>query len=286
MAASPTVLRWYIALELGRLRNEAKLTGGQAAARLGCSHGHISHLESGRTLPKQAELEVLLDFYGVAERIQPFVALLTAARTGKDWWTPFAGTAPSWFDLYLGLESAASQIETYDAMIVPGLFQTPGYTNAVIRAVETDLPKAELDRRIELRLARQEILTRDSPEPPMVWSILDEAVLHGTATDPAIMREQLEHLLALAARPNITILVLPLATRPHAGMDGTFAILSFPDLTGTPAVAYTDGRIRGSYYENAADVLRYRNILTRLHNAACHPEESQARIRRRLEELS
>ncbi|HEY4008217.1 MAG TPA: helix-turn-helix transcriptional regulator [Pseudonocardia sp.] len=285
MATSPTVLRWYIALELGRLRKDAGWTLKQSAERLGCSLSHISHLESGRSLPPRAELEVLLDFYGVGERIPPFVDLLTACRRGKDWWLPFAGTVPPWFDLYLGLETAASQIESYDAQVVPGLFQTPRYMEAVIRAVEADLAEDEIGRRINLRLARQEVLTRTSEPPPTVWSVLDESVLHGSAGDPAIMSEQLRYLLKLASRPNITILVLPLAARPHAGLDGTFSILSFPDLAGAPAVGYADGRIRGSYYEDPTEVLRYRNTLTRLHDLACHPEESQAMIRRRLEEL-
>jgi hypothetical protein len=119
-----------------------------------------------------------------------------------------------------------------------------------------------------------------------VWSVLDEVALHGAATNPAVMPEQLQHLLKLASRPNITILVLPLTARPHAGMDGAFNILSFPDLAGAPAVGYADGRIRGTYYEVPTEVLRYRNTLTQLHNLACNPEQSQAIIRRRLEELS
>jgi transcriptional regulator with XRE-family HTH domain len=281
------VLRWYIALELGRLRKDAGQTLKQSAERLGCSLSHISHLEYGRSLPPRAELEVLLDFYGVGERTTPFVDLLTACRRGTDWWLPLAGAAPAWFDLYLGLESAASQIESYDAQVVPGLFQTSRYMEAVMRAVEADLPEAEIGRRIELRLARQEeVLTRTSEPPPTVWSVLDEVALHGAAANPAVMPEQLKQLLKLASRPNITILVLSLAARPHAGMDGAFNILSFPDLAGAPAVGYADGRIRGTYYEDPTEVLRYRNTLTQLHNLACNPEQSQAIIRRRLEELS
>ena len=281
---SPTVLRWYVALELGRLRQSAGFTMKQVAERLGRSHGHVAHLETGRNLPARTELEALLDFYGVGERIPSFVELLSSARGGKDWWLPFEGAAPAWLDLFLGLESAASQIESYDAQVVPGLFQTPAYTEAVIRAGDPELPEVELARRIELRLARQEVLTRE-PEPPSVWSILDESVLHSSAGKPAVMRAQLEHLAKLSELPNVTILMLPISTRPHAGMDGTFKILSFPHLAGAPAVGYTDGRVRGSYYEDPAAVLSYRNALTRLHNLAVSPEESRTMIRNRAKEL-
>lgn len=283
-ASGPTVLRWYIALELGRLRQRAGLTYKQVSERLGCSLSHIGHLETGRNLPAQAELEVLLDFYQVGERIPSFVELRNAARGAKDWWEPFKGAAPAWFDLFLGLEGAATQIESYDSAVVPGLFQTPAYTEAVIRAGRPELADEEVARRVELRQARQEVLTR-KPEPPTVWSILDESVLYGTAGKPAMMREQLEHLVKLTELPNVTILVLPMSTRPHAGSNGTFIILSFPDLMSAPAVVYTDGIVQGSYHQNSADVLAYRNALTRLHNLAGSPEESQERIRRRAEEL-
>lgn len=283
-ASGPTVLRWYIALELGRLRQRAGLTYKQVSERLGCSLSHIGHLETGRNLPAQAELEVLLDFYQVGERIPSFVELRNAARGAKDWWEPFKGAAPAWFDLFLGLEGAATQIESYDSAVVPGLFQTSAYTEAVIRAGRPELADEEVARRVELRQARQEVLTRE-PEPPTVWSILDESVLHSTAGKPAVMREQLEHLVKLSGLPNVTILMLPMSTRPHAGSNGHFKMLSFPDLMSAPAVVYTDGLLQGSYYQNPADVLTYRNALTRLHRLADNPEESRARIHRRAEEL-
>jgi transcriptional regulator with XRE-family HTH domain len=283
-ASGPTVLRWYIALELGRLRQRAGLTYKQVSERLGCSLSHVGHLETGRNLPNQSELEVLLDFYQIGERIPSFVELRNAARGAKDWWEPFKGAAPAWFDLFLGLEGAATQIESYDAQVVPGLLQTARYTAAVIRAEEPELTQHEIARRVDLRQARQEVLTRE-PEPPTVWSILDESVLYGTADEPEVMREQLEHLVKLSELPNVTILVLPMSARPHAGSNGTFIILSFPDLMTAPAVVYTDGLLRGSYYQAPADALAYRNALTRLHNLADNPEESRARIRRRAEEL-
>lgn len=286
-AASPTVLRWYIALELGALRQRSGRTQKQVAERLECSPAHVGHFETGHSLPSRSELEVLLDFYQVGERIPSFGELLASARTGRDWWEPFKGAVPGWFDLFLGLESSATQIESYDAQVIPGLFQTPAYTEAVMRAQRPEPAESEITHRIELRQARQEILVRQ-PDPPAVWSILDEPTLYGLAGKPKVMREQLQHLAKLSELPNVTILVLPMDTRPHAGSNGngTFVILSFPHLDGAPAVAYTDGMVQGSYYTDPAAVLRYRNALTQLHNLALDPEESRAQILRRIEESS
>jgi transcriptional regulator with XRE-family HTH domain len=283
-ASGPTVLKWYIALELAALRRRSTLTLKEVSQRLSCSVGHAGHLETGRNLPNRSELEVLLDFYGVGERIPFYVDLLGSAKSSKDWWQPFKDAAPDWFNLFLGLENAAAQIESYDAQVVNGLFQTPAYTEAVIRAEESELVEAEIVRRVELRQARQELLTRQ-PDAPGVWSIMDESVLHSQTLAPAVMREQLERLVTVSELPNVTILVLPMTTRPHAGLHGTFWILSFPDLVSAPSVVYIDGVVQGSYYQEPADVLRYRNALTRLHNLADSPEESRARIRRRIEEL-
>lgn len=284
-ATSPTVLRWYIALELGALRQRSGRTQKQVAERLECSPAHVGHFETGHSLPSRSELEVLLDFYQVGERIPSFGELLGSARTGKDWWEPFKGAVPGWFNLFLGLESSAAQIESYDAQVIPGLFQTSAYTEAVIRTGRPEMAESEIGHRIELRQARQEMLTRQ-PEPPTVWSVLDEPTLHGLAGKPKVMREQLQQLAKFSELSNVTIVVLPMDTRPHAGSYGTFTILSFPNLDGAPAVAYTDGMVQGSYYTDPAAVLGYRNALTRLHSLAPDPEESRARILRRIEELS
>ncbi|MGH3477371.1 MAG: helix-turn-helix domain-containing protein, partial [Nocardioidaceae bacterium] len=182
------MLRRYIALELRRLREAVGFKREQVAERLRCVVSHVSHLETMRNLPKGPELEVLLNFYGAGERIPAFLDLVDAARKGRDWWIPFKGTAPEWFDLYLAMESSAVQIDSYDSMIVPGLFQTPAYAKAVIRAGEPELADAEFARRVELRMARQDVLTRQ-PDPPIVWSVLDESVLRRPAGEPQVLVE-------------------------------------------------------------------------------------------------
>ena len=111
-------------------------------------------------------------------------------------------------------------------------------------------------------------------------------MLYRSIGDTAAMREQLTHLVNLAQLPTVTIQVLPMATGPHAGINGTFIMFEFPDLTGNPTVAYTDGMIQGDYYERPEQLRRYRNALTHLHIAAAKPAESTAMITQRAQEPS
>ena len=285
-SSSPTVLKRYIALELRRLREAAGFKREQVAERLRCAVSHISHLETMRNLPKGPELEVLLDFYGAGERTAAFLDLVDAARKGRDWWIPFKDAAPEWFDLFLAMESSAVQIDSYDSMIVPGLFQTPAYAKAVIRAGEPELADAEVARRVELRMGRQDVLTRQ-PDPPIVWRVLDESVLYRPAGEPQVLVEQLEHLVKLTDLPMVTIQVLPLEVGVHAGIEGTFTILTFPpELEGDPGIAYTEARTKATYYEDRAEIMAYRNTLRRIQIHARTPEETRTLLVRRIEELT
>ncbi len=285
IAPSPTVLKRYVGLELRRLRESAGFKRDQVAERAGCATSHITHLEVARNLPKVPELELLLRHYGAAKRIPAFLELLDAARTGQDWWTPYVGTAPSWFELFLGLEASAERISSYDALIIPGLFQTPDYAEHIMRTGDPELTSAEIGRRVELRMARQDVLGRQ-PDPPIVESVLDESVLYRPAVDELVLAEQLNHLLKLAESPTISVRVLPLSAGVHAGVCGTFMMLTFPAiLENDPGVAYTEDRIKGTYYDDPEEIARYRATLTLLQAQAYSSEESRTVILRRVDDL-
>lgn len=284
-ASSPTVLKRHVALQLRALREAAGLKREQVAEHLGRTTGHVRHLETMVSLPGQLEIRALLDLYGVPERAESFLSLVTAARRGKDWWTEFPGV-PTWLELLLGMEAAAATIHCYDAMVVRGLFQTPAYCRAVIRGGEPDLSDDEVHQRVELRMARQDVLNR--PEPPQVWCVLDESVLHRQAEEPDVLPEQLEHLIKLAELPNVHIQVLARgAIGLHPGINGTFSVMGFgPELVGDPGVAYTETRINGTYHENAAAILRYRDTWSRLQLLAEKPDRSRAILAQRVEEIT
>jgi hypothetical protein len=285
VVASPTVLKRYVALELRRLRESAGFKRDDVAKRAGCATSHITHLEVARNLPKVPELELLLRYYGAAKRIPAFLELLDEARTGQDWWLPFADATPSWFELFLGLESSAEQIMSYHALVVPGLFQTPDYAEHVIRTEAPGLTNIEVAQRIELRMARQDVLTRQ-PDPPTVSVVIDESVLYRPAGNEIVLAEQLRHLLKLGELPTITIRVLPLSAGVHAGVSGSFVLLSFPAMMeNDPGVMYAEDRVRGTYYDDPADIAHCRETLLRLRELAFSAEESRSVLQRRVDEL-
>ncbi len=287
VTASPTVLRRHVALQLKELREavQPELKREAVAEHLGCSLGHVRHLETLVSLPKPLEVRALLPLYGVPERVERFLGLVDAAKAGKDWWSDFPGV-PSWLELLLGMEAAAATMHRYDALVVPGLFQTPAYMAAVIRTQEPDLDEAEVQQRIQLRQARQDVLTR-RPVPPEVFVLLDESVLYRITADPAVLVEQLEHLVKISELPNVHLQVVPLAGGLHAGINGTFAVLGFgPELDGDPGIAYTESRIQGTYYEQADQIQRYRDTWSSVQLQAATPEETRAILADRAEEIA
>ena len=285
-SATPIMLRRHVALRLKQLRIDAGLSREQVRDHLRCSLSHVTQLETQRVLPKPSEVRDLLPLYGAADQVEPFLDLVDNARRGKEWWAPYKGAAPSWLDLLLSMEAAAAQIESYDSMTVPGLFQTPAYARQVIMVGEPELSDSDVASRVDLRMARQDVLTRQ-PTPPLVWSVLDESVLlRHPCADPAVLTEQLRQLVKLIDLPTVTIQILPLR-RLTAGMNGTFTVLTFPtELVGDPGAAYTETRAGGNYHEDPADLQRYRNTLTHIQGAAYTPEESRTILIRRIEELA
>lgn len=282
---SPTALKRWIAFELRRLREASGRTRQEAADRLGRALAQIGHLETGRNLPSAGDVEVLLTWYGHPERIAFFRDLLRRARKGRDWWIGFGDAVPQYFALFLGLEASAVQVQSYDGLVLPGIVQTPAYARAIIRAGERSQPDHEMQRRIDLRMARQQLIDRDD-DPVQVWAVLDESVLRRQIGGTEVMREQLERLVQLAERPNVDLQVLPFTAGAHAGAEGAFTLLTFPpELDSDPGVVYVETRVRGIYYEDPAEILLYRQALTRLQVQALTPDESPAMIARLAKEL-
>ncbi|MGQ0840011.1 helix-turn-helix domain-containing protein [Actinokineospora sp.] len=280
VANSPTVLKRWIAFELRKLRETCGLSREDAAAAIQGSTQNVGHMELGRSLPGPLELERLLQLYGVPDRVPFWRELRLRAKKGKDWWIGFSESVPEYFNLFLGLESSAIQIESWDAHVIPGLFQTPDYARAIIRGGEPERPMDEVDRQVELRMARQhEVL--DEGIQPLVWRVVAEPALRWQVGGAETMRAQLNHLVELSERPNIDIQVLPFSAGAHTGGEGTFDLLSFPpELENDPGVVYIDTRVKGYYYEDQEQIVRYRNALARLRVQAVKPADSPAFIHR------
>jgi len=278
VASSPTALKRWIAIELRRLREEAGHDRSAAAKRIGKASTVVAHIETGRNLPAPADLEVLLNWYRRPERVPFFLELIRSAKRGRDWWIEFTDAVPEWFELYLGLESAAARISSYDALWVPGYFQTREYAEALYRASVQPMTDEELAKAVELRTARQNILDQD--DPPQIWCVLDENALLRQVGGPDVMTAQLDRLSKLAEQPHIEIQILPHSAGAHAGAEGTFALLDYPaEFEGDPGTAYIDTLPHGLYYERPDQVTHYRRVFERLQVQAEKPENTLGLIK-------
>jgi transcriptional regulator with XRE-family HTH domain len=267
--AGPGVLRLLLGAQLRRLREAAGITPQQAGYELRASRSKISRMEHGRVGFKQRDVADLLTLYGVTdERTLSSVLSLAKQANTQGWWRQYGDILPDWFEAYLGLEAAATLIRTFELQFVHGLFQTEAYARAVTVLGHRAAQAGEIDRRVTLRMKRQDLL--ESPGAPRVWSVMDEAALRRPVGGRQVMREQLNRLIEVAALPRVTVQVVPFRRGGHAGAGGSFTVLRFgqPDL---PDVAYIEQLTSALYLERRADVDHYLEVMNRLSAEALTP---------------
>ena len=267
--AGATVVRMVLGAQLRRLREAAQISPDKAGYEIRSSRSKISRMEHGRVGFKLRDVEDLLGLYGVVDEALRAGLLALASRANEQgWWSQYGDILPDWFETYLGLEAAASLIRTFELQFVHGLFQTEGYARAVTLLGHRAAPEAEIDRRVSLRMARQQLLT--GPQPPRVWSVMDEAALRRPVGGRHVMRAQLQRLLEVAAMQQVTVQVVPFRRGGHAAAGGSFTVLRFgePDL---PDVVYIEQLTSALYLERRADVDHYMEIMNRLSAEALTP---------------
>ena len=282
---SPTVRRRRIAGELRRLREAAGLTHEDVAAELGWHRSKLGRIEGAQFVRLSlTDLRALLDTYGVRDKTERD-ALEKMAKQARErgWWYSYSDVLPNPHATYIGLEAEAASIRTFQAQLVPALLQTGDYSRAVVRATRLTTRDDDESRRfLELLQARQELLAR---QPPVkLWTVLDQAVLRRQVGGPAVMAAQLEHLAEAADLPHITLQVLPEEAGEHAGMEGSFTILGFPESTD-PEVIYLDAATGGIYLEKPEDQERYAAVFDHTIAAALSPKDSLALIQRMADAL-
>jgi hypothetical protein len=246
------------------------------AHRLEWSASKISRIETGQSRAHPGDVRDLLDAYGVTDDTvrEALVQLAREARR-RGWWTRYTDVLGS--GTYVGLESEAAVIHTFESQFIPGLLQTEDYARAVIRAGQARPDPDTLERRVSARMARQEILAR--AEPPEIWAVLDEPVVSRPVGGPDVTREQLRHLIELSTRPNttLTLQVLPLSVGAHPGMNGPFVILEFQGPKDPPMI-YLETATDGLYLEEPSDIERYTLRFNHLVARALGPDESRDMI--------
>jgi hypothetical protein len=272
-AGGPTVLRMLLGAQLRKLRETANITRDDAGYHIRASGSKISRMELGRVSFKERDVTDLLEFYGVtdpAEREK--LVQLTKEANATPWYQKFQDVVPDWFHVYVGLEEAAQLIRVYEVQFVPGLLQTQGYARATILQGSPGLDPDEVERRVQLRLGRQKLLSKDSP--PRFWVIVDEAALRRPMGGRDVHIAQIERLMDVVSEPNITLQVMPFRYGGHAAEGGAFTIMRFPE-TDLPDIVYMEYLTGAHYIDKPEDVERYAAVMERLSVAGTSPDRTR-----------
>ncbi|MFD6193393.1 MULTISPECIES: helix-turn-helix transcriptional regulator [unclassified Streptomyces] len=273
-SVNPTVRRRRLGQELRRLRELKGMTAEEVAERLLVSQSKISRLENGRRSISQRDVRDLCGVYEVEDqRIVDSLMQMAKDSRQQGWWHAF-GDIP--YSVYIGLETDAESLRTYEPQIITGLLQTRPYAEALIQGALPETSVADVEKRVQVRIRRQERISADH-NPLRLWVVLDEASLRRTVGSRQVMREQLEHVAEMSQLPHITVQVLPFDVGAHPGINGQYSILEFAD-TADSSVVYIEGVTSDLYLEKAPDVQKYTVMYEHLRAQALNVEQSRQRI--------
>ena len=284
-----TVPRRQLGRYLRELRQKQRLTVRSAADRLEWSEAKIWRIETGQVSLRSLDVEAMCKIYGATPDLTQALMGLAKETKARGWWHSYGDVIPEGFDVYIGLEEAASSISWYESELVPGLLQTESYAHALIEADNPGVDDEEINRRVHVRIERQTLLTRVTAAPTMKIA-LNEAILRRPVGGHGVMAAQLKRLLDVSELPNIALRVMPFSAGLHHGiMSGPFVILRFPvngDGRETePPTVYVDGFTGALYLDKLAEVGRYTKAFTDIWDAALGEKASQDFLNRASKEL-
>jgi transcriptional regulator with XRE-family HTH domain len=284
VAIGPTVRRRRLGSELRRLREAHSFKLEEAADQLGLAASTLSRIETGKAPTRTVYLTTMFEMYGVVDQGQRQV-LIEMAREGhrKGWWAVYDDVLPTGFDVYVGLEAEAAALRVFEDQVVHGLLQTESYARTVMNSVRRSQDPRQIDRAVELRMARQRVLS--GPDPLRLWCILDEPVISRAIGGPEVMHEQLTRLLEASHQPNVTLQVLPLSSGVHPALNGPFCILEFPE-RGDLDVVYSEGVAGHAYLERDAEVRFCAEVFDLLRAAALSPADTAKFIERKTGDIT
>ncbi|MEV7183616.1 helix-turn-helix transcriptional regulator [Kitasatospora sp. NPDC093102] len=268
-----TVRRLLLGTQLRKLREARGVSREEAGYSIRASESKISRMELGRVGFKERDVADLLTLYGVeAEQERATVLGLLHDANGSSWWHEYGDVLPGWFQNYLGLEEAAAEIRSYEVQFVHGLLQTADYARAVVTAGGHANGAEEIERRVDVRLRRQAVLTGE--RAPQLVAVLDEAALRRPWGGPEQMRGQLDRLLELSELPNVRLQVLPLGNAGLSAESGAFTVLGFAEAE-LADVVYLEQFTTALYLDKPAEVAEYRQAMDDLVADSLSPERTR-----------
>jgi transcriptional regulator with XRE-family HTH domain len=270
-------LRRKLGIELRRLREAVKMTADEAAEQLELSASTISRSETGKVNVHPRDVDAMLRIYGVTDE-RKREALLALARKSRErgWWHAYRNALQPDVVSFISVEDGANQIRCFQTMLVPGLLQTEDYTRAVAAIFPRPEPPEIVERQVEIRQRRQEILRRGDAVPLHV--ILDESALRRPIGGAKAMRSQLDHILELAELPNVTVQISPYEAGAHAGLGGPFTLFGFAEPMDL-AIVHVENQRNFFLIEDEDDIRHYEIVFQRVHKSALPVPESLALVK-------
>ncbi|MGH3856354.1 MAG: helix-turn-helix domain-containing protein [Pseudonocardiaceae bacterium] len=277
--SSPTVRRRQLGMELRRLRELVGKTQEDAGDWLGIDSTAVSRMESGKRRVTVSHLRSYFQLYEVGSPHADY--LLTLCREGaqRGWFVSYGKTVPRWFRDYIGMETAAAEVWTWEPLFVPGLLQARAYTEALGAALNPTRTAEEIQRLAQLRADRQQRLTDD--DPLALRALIDEAALRREVGGPEVMHAQLAHLAKISTLPNVTVQVTPFSAGAHRGMRGAFTALRFPQEPMN--TVYLELYGEALYIEAPSEVARYAEIFEELAQTALSGDDTAELIANMIE---
>lgn len=284
MATRATAQRRRLGAELRRLRERARATSERAAERLDCHVSKISRIELGQSPIRRLDLEALLDLYGIANGRErdALLRLASVART-KGWWQSYADVLPATYADFIGLEVEAAWVNSFEMVLIPGLLQTADYARTVITQAWDTESSEQVDRLVEVRTLRQQLLA--PPAPLRMHVVLCESALRQCIGGVEIMRAQLVRLVEASRLPHVTLQILQYAAGAHPGLNGSFTVMGFEE-EAEPDVVLVENWTSSLYFEDRHQLARYKRAFQNLKATAAPPCESASLIEKTIEELA
>ncbi|MFP8904769.1 helix-turn-helix domain-containing protein [Streptomyces atacamensis] len=249
-----TTRRRQLGAMMRKFRARSGMTLEEAGRLVGVSKATVSRYETQEGPVRWLVVDALCRHYGASDAEREATIRLAKDAHQQGWWAPIADKLPETMNLLLTLEDEAVREDHFACLYVPGLLQTRRYTEAVQHASEMRFAPEEIERLVDLRMKRQEVLARE--KPPHIWAVLDESVIRRVVGSPDVMREQLGHLLEAGGSPSITLQVLPFSKGAHSAALGSFVIIggAEPSLD----VVYVDIHVGSIFLEKEDELDRYR----------------------------
>ncbi|WP_329600172.1 helix-turn-helix domain-containing protein [Streptomyces pseudovenezuelae] len=270
------VRRIQLGSQLRQLRRERGITLQTAGDSARVSETKMSRMELGRVSFKRRDVENLLTLYGITdEQARAGILSLAEEANTPGWWQQYSDVVPGWWATYLGLEGAASLIRAYEVQHVPALLQTEEYAHVVCQHAPR-ASQAEVERRVALRLERQQALVAD--DACELHVVLDESALQRTYGQHAVMRRQVQYLIDASQRPNVRLQIMPFHSMGHPVGAGSFTLFSFSQVDLSDVV-YVEQLTSALYMDKPEDVARYTEIHEELQRASPAPEGSRHLLR-------